>query len=223
MLRSITAVLLVACTLFTCKVSEKTALPFQQEINQFKADDKLNGIRKNAILFAGSSSFTYWKGVKLDLGCDKIINRGFGGSTLNDLLLHKKFLFSSIRPKQIFIYCGENDLATDAKISTGEVLERWKKLHQYIRKQNPKTDVYFLSLKPSPARWHLKEKMQEVNKLIKQYNQQNEHTYFIDLWPSMITPENKPKPDIFLKDSLHMNNGGYDIWVDHIRPKLDCN
>ena len=206
-----------------CKSKQTVIFPFQEAIDQFITEDKKIINKDGVILFVGSSSFTYWKGVKQDLGCDKIINRGFGGSTLTDLINHKKTLFSTFNPKQIFIYCGENDVASSEKISALDVLSRWKTLHNYIRRKNSKSQIYFISLKPSPSRWHLSNTMKEVNNLIKEYNRSVENTYFIDLWPHMLSQDNRPKAEIFLKDSLHMNNNGYDIWVDHLLPKIECN
>ena len=205
-----------------CKTKQIEELPFQADIDKFKIEDDLVKNKKEVILFTGSSSFTFWKGIKQDLGCDKIVNRGFGGSSLKDILNHRKVLFATYKSKQIFIYCGENDVASKEKPTPNEVLNRWKMLLSFIRKNNKSCPVYFISLKPSPSRWHLKNEMQEVNKLIKAYNASVDNTYFIDLWPHMLNESSLPKPEIFLKDSLHMNNNGYDIWVDHLVPKLDC-
>jgi lysophospholipase L1-like esterase len=199
----------------------KKVFPFQEAIDNFQTADKTFQ-KSDVILFVGSSSFTFWKAVQQDLGCKKIVNRGFGGSTLTDLWNHRKVLFTSYRPKQIFIYCGENDIAQNEEILSEEVLNRWKKLHKYIQKKNKNVPIYFISFKPSPSRWHLKDKMLETNASIRNYNYQQKQTYFIDVWPAMLTVEGKPKPEIFTKDSLHMNNSGYDIWVDKLMPTIDC-
>jgi hypothetical protein len=36
----------------------------------------------------------------------------------------------------------------------------------------------------------------------------------------MLGADGKPKPDIFLKDRLHMNLKGYELWTGIIRPYL---
>jgi lysophospholipase L1-like esterase len=149
-----------------------------------------------------------------------IINRGFGGSTLEDLFSHKEVLFTTYKPKQIFVYCGENDVAN--KMPSIEVYNRWLRLYRYIRKQNKKAEIYFISLKPSPSRWHLKEEMQKVNEMIKSFTEKQSKTYFVDIWPMMLEGLNKPKSEIFLKDSLHMNKLGYDLWINELKSKIDC-
>ena len=45
-------------------------------------------------------------------------------------------------------------------------------------------------------------------------------TLFINVFPAMLGEDGKPKPDIFLKDNLHMNAKGYAIWVPIVRPYL---
>jgi hypothetical protein len=37
----------------------------------------------------------------------------------------------------------------------------------------------------------------------------------------MLGPDGKPKPDIFLKDNLHMNPKGYAIWTPIVRRFLE--
>ncbi|HMP29185.1 MAG TPA: GDSL-type esterase/lipase family protein [Saprospiraceae bacterium] len=200
----------------------KKTLHFQSDIDNFIVATNTSAQKSDIILFTGSSSFTFWKGVQQDLGCKKIVNWGFGGSTLDDLWNHRKVLFTTYQPKQIFIYCGENDVAKQDNTSTADITNRWQKLHAYIQKKNKNVPIYFISLKPSPSRWHLRTQMQEVNQMVKSYIAQQNQTYFIDVWPAMLNSDGRPKSEIFTKDSLHMNNNGYDIWVDHLMPKVEC-
>jgi hypothetical protein len=37
----------------------------------------------------------------------------------------------------------------------------------------------------------------------------------------MLGPDGKPKPDIFVKDNLHMNPKGYAIWTPIVREFLE--
>ena len=46
------------------------AQPFIKEINAFKQQDSIAMPPKNAILFAGSSSFRLWKNMEEEIVCD---------------------------------------------------------------------------------------------------------------------------------------------------------
>jgi lysophospholipase L1-like esterase len=99
-------------------------------------------------------------------------------------------------------------------------LERFKQLFTDIRKQFPKTPVVFISMKPSPSRWQMKERLIAGNALIEKYLKKKKKTKFVSVWNSMLGPDGKPIEDIFIADKLHMNAKGYAIWQKLIEPQL---
>src|SRR5688500_11075975 len=86
--------------------------PFWGEIRGFIKNDSAHKPPPNAILFVGSSSFRMWQDVQDYFPGYTIINRGFGGSTLVDVISYSYDIILPYNPKQILIYCGENDLAS---------------------------------------------------------------------------------------------------------------
>ena len=131
------------------------AQPFANDIAAFKKQDAVAMPPKNAILFVGSSSFTKWKDVQEYFPKHVILNRGFGGSTLPDVIRYEKDIIFPYQPRQIVIYCGENDVASSDTVTAAMVLQRFKQLFTDIRQQYPKTPVAFISLKPCPSRWQM--------------------------------------------------------------------
>jgi lysophospholipase L1-like esterase len=201
-------------------VISSNAQPFINDIAAFKKQDSLVFPPKNAILFVGSSSFTKWKDVQNYFPNHTIINRGFGGSILLDVIRYEKDIIFPYQPKQIVIYCGENDVAASDTVSAIIVLERFKKLFTDIRKELPNTSITFISLKPCPLRWQMKDRMMASNKRIKKYLKKKKNTSFVSVWNSMLDDEGKPIADIFIEDRLHMNAKGYAIWQKIIEPYL---
>src|SRR5258706_12550116 len=86
-------------------------IPFAKEVAAFQKLDSAQAPPANPILFIGSSSFTFWSNLKESFPGYAILNRAFGGSTLEDQLFYFKEIVPKYHPKQIVIYCGENDLA----------------------------------------------------------------------------------------------------------------
>jgi len=211
--------------LLSCK--EKKQVPstaeqpaFWNDIQNFKKQDSISFPPKDAILLIGSSSFTMWKDVKDYFPGYTIINRGFGGSTLLDQIRYEKEIVFPYQPKQIVIYCGENDLATSDTVTAQMVFERFKTLYTDIKNKLPGVSIAFVSLKPSPSRRHLFSKMIEANRLIKDFLANKQKTAFIDVHQPMLNKEGEPLAEIFLEDSLHMNTKGYAIWKKEIEPYL---
>src|SRR6185503_7399955 len=198
--------------------------PFWNDIQNFKKQDSISFPSKNAILFIGSSSFTKWTDVQNYFPGYTIINRGFGGSTLLDQVRYVNDIVFPYDPKQIVIYCGENDLASSDTVTAAMVFDRFKQLFNIIRAKT-KAPVAYVSMKPSPSRRHLFSKMREANTMIKDYitlenNRGPDASVFIDIHQKMLNEQGQPIPEIFLEDTLHMNAKGYAIWQKEIQPYL---
>ncbi len=197
-----------------------TGQPFVNDIAVFKKKDTAAFPPKKAILFIGSSSFTLWKDIQDYFPQHTILNRGFGGSSLTDLLRYKQDIIFPYEPRQIVIYCGENDLAGSDTVTASMVLERFRQLFTDIRNYSPAMPVAYVAMKPSPSRAHLKTKVEQANTLIQSFLNQQKNTVFIDVYQAMLNEHGLPMADIFLADNLHMNKKGYAIWQKLIAPHL---
>lgn len=194
--------------------------PFINEIKAFRRADSIAKPPQNAILLIGSSSFTNWKNVATYFPNHTIINRGFGGSSLPHMTLYADDIIFKYNPKQIIIYCGENDLTGGPSITADTVFERVKKLHQLIRSRYKKVTISYISMKPSPSREKYLETMQKSNRLIKTFMEQQKKSNYIDVYNSMLDDNGNILTHIFLSDKLHMNAEGYKIWQGIIAPYL---
>ena len=201
-------------------VGQEQKPAFWEDVQDFKKADSVAFPPKNAILFIGSSSITMWKEVQQDFPGYKIINRGFGGSTLLDQIRFVKEVVFPYNPKQVIIYCGENDLNASDTVDGNDVANRFYRLFTLIRKKFPRVQISYISMKPSPSRQLLLKKMRSGNDLIKKYLSAKKRTAFIDVYKEMIDDEGKPRADLFLDDNLHMNKTGYAIWKKAIEPYL---
>lgn len=199
--------------------AQETA-PFYSDIQSFKTQDSLHSPPAHAILFVGSSSFTKWVDVQDYFPGYTIINRGFGGSSLPDVIRYANDIIFPYNPKQIVIYCGENDLAASDTITANMVFSRFAQLFDLIRNKMPQVPIAFVSLKPSPSRVHLMNKMTSANNMIKDFLKNKNKTAFIDVYSKMLNADGTPMKDIFLEDNLHMNAKGYAIWKKIIEPYL---
>jgi lysophospholipase L1-like esterase len=193
---------------------------FYEEIQAFKRQDSSNPPPQHAILFVGSSSFRKWTDVQSYFPDYTIINRGFGGSSLPDVIYYANDIIFPYQPKEIVIYCGENDFASSDTVSAQTVVNRFITLYGMIRAKMKDVPVVFISIKPSPSRRKYRTKMTEANRQIKAYLAMQPHTSYVDVFTLMMDQNNQPKPEIFLDDSLHMNAKGYAIWQKAIQPYL---
>lgn len=194
--------------------------PFWDDIQAFKKQDSVQPPAKHLILFVGSSSFTKWTDVQDYFPGYNIINRGFGGSSLPDVIRYADDIIFPYQPKQIVIYCGENDIASSNSVTADTVYDRFKVLFNLIRNKWPEVPIVFISLKPSPSRWEMHQKMEAANDEIKQFLAKENNTHFVDVYHKMLAADGTPIKEIFISDNLHMNASGYAIWQKEIQPLL---
>ncbi len=187
--------------------------PFKNEIIAFLKQDSIQKPEDGMVLFIGSSSFRLWKDVKEDFKNPNILNRAFGGATLLDVIQYQEAVALQYKPKKIFIYCGENDVASSEKVTPKMVLKRFKTLYKSLRNHFPETPIVFVSLKPAISRWAMRDRMIATNKLIHGFMKNKKNAVFVDIWDAMLE-NGEPKKDIFKEDNLHMNSKGYAIWVE---------
>ena len=193
---------------------------FWDDVQHFKTLNKEQPPQKGTILFLGSSSFTMWQDVNDYFPSKNIVNRAFGGSSLLDLNFYSEELLKPYQPRQIVIYCGENDFAGNPKLKPSKALNRFKHFYRDIRKYYPNINVSYVSIKMSPSRENLWPKFVATNHLIKNFLAKQPNTSYIDITKAMEDGSGNVRRDIFLEDMLHMKPDGYRLWAKEIAPYL---
>jgi lysophospholipase L1-like esterase len=203
---------------FTKDTTFQNKHPFEEEILAFERADKEKSPPRKAILFTGSSSIRLWKDLAESFPDKKVINRGFGGSGLGDLIYYADRIIYPYRPKQVVIYSGENDIA--AGKTPEQVFSDFKILFTAIRQKLPNTLIAYISMKPSPSRAAKLEQEKAANQLISDFLKTQKKARYINIFDKMLDASGQPRPELFVLDRLHMNKEGYKIWQQTIMPYL---
>jgi lysophospholipase L1-like esterase len=208
--------LVLAIAVNTCGQSLPKSEKFRSEVTEILARPLP---ADGAVLFTGSSSIRIWKDISDYFPGYTIVNRGFGGSQTTDLLYFVDPLILTLKPSKIFIYEGDNDLA--AGKTSKQILATTDSLLQRIR-QTIATNIpiYFISPKPSVARWKLKEEYLEHAANLKKWISTKENVHYVDGWSSLLDKKGNVLTDIFMPDNLHLNKKGYDLWATGIKKFL---
>lgn len=203
-----------------CFVNITSAQPYADEIAAFKKMDSISFPVRNQILFIGSSSFRLLRDTSTIFPGYAILNRAFGGSTLEDVIRWRYETIYPYQHKQIVMYCGENDFASSDTVTVELVIQRFKTLFELIRAKYPSVPFVYVSIKPSPSRIHLINKVKEANRIIQTYLQSKTNTRFVNVFDAMLKKDGTPDESLFKEDMLHMNPKGYAIWKRKLLPVL---
>ncbi|MBC9034799.1 hypothetical protein IAG41_20605 [Sphingomonas sp. JC676] len=194
------------------------AAPFADEIAAFEAADKMAMPAPGGVLFLGSSSIRFWSTLVEDFPGVPVINRGFGGSLIADSLRYFDRIVLPYAPRTIVFYAGDNDIA--AGRLPEQVLADFHALVVRVRAKLPETRILFIAIKPSIQRWAMVDRIREANRLVQAYAATSPTLGFIDIFPAMLGPDSKPRPDLLRADGLHMTPAGYAIWRGAVAPYL---
>ena len=190
---------------------------FAQEIKTFAEWDSRNAVPAHPALFVGSSSIRLWR-TRESFPAWPVINRGFGGSQVSDIIHFVNRVVLPYQPRVIVFYAGDNDLA--AGKSAQRIFEDCRRFVGLVHAGQPAARIIFISIKPSRSRWTLWSEAQKANELIQESCRSDPRLSFADLASPLLGPDGTPAPDLFLGDQLHLNAKGYAVWTKALTPIL---
>ena len=219
------AILNLAC-LLGCEAGPAATRPpsppasqWEDAIRAFEEADRKSPPPADAILFIGSSSIRLWnlKDYFPDL---QVINRGFGGSYISDSVEFLSRIAIPYKPRIVVLYAADNDIK-DGKLPD-VLLADFKAFAALLEERLPAARLVFISIKPSPARWQLFERMKEANEKIRAFIATDPRLIYVDVVPPMLGADGKPRPELFVEDQLHLSPSGYRLWASLLRGALEA-
>jgi lysophospholipase L1-like esterase len=157
-----------------------------------------------------------WKSLESDFPGLPVLNRGFGGSTLYEVNHYAPRIVLPYRPRMIVLYAGDNEIATGR--TAEQVAGDYRTFVSIVHSALPATRIVFVSVKPSPSRWSFQNVVREANRLVRAITASDPRQTFVDVFTPMLGNEARPRPELFVSDSLHMTPAGYAIWRRQLAP-----
>jgi len=194
---------------------------WESTIKKFEVQDQLHPPAKNSILFIGSSSINFWSTLAQDMSPLPVINRGFGGSYMRDMVKYLDRIVLPYQPRAIVLFAGTND-TTDNRFDTArQVFEGYTIFVQRVQAVLPEAAIYYIAITPTPTRQKLWPIANEANQLIQNYTQNNPNLHFVDFNNQLLNEDGKPYRSLYKFDGIHPNEKGYALWTAAIKPLLE--
>lgn len=189
---------------------------WEPDIQAFEAADQEHPPAPGGVLFVGSSSIRMWETLEEDFEGLPVLNRGFGGSQMSDVVEFADRIVLPYRPRAIVVYAGDNDLWEGD--TPQQVLEDFQSFVRIVHAELPETPIAYIAVKPSVARWSIVDRIRETNDLIRRFTETDPRLEFIDIYTPMLRSDGTPDPALFIEDGLHLNARGYDLWESIVEP-----
>ena len=191
---------------------------FEKDIEAFEAADKASPPPAGAILFVGDSTFTKWKTIHEDLPGYTVINRGFGGSKMSDLLYFVDRVVLPYKPRLIVVQEGGNDLHGGR--TPQELLADMQEFVAKVQGALPGVPMIIGSLTGNPARWSEVETRKKANLMIQQFVAKQKGVNYLNFFDPFLGADGKPREELFIEDHLHPSSAGYALRVKIMKPVL---
>ena len=181
---------------------------YQQENNTLLTPNS----NEDRVVFMGNSIVEAWSDYHSEFFKENpYINRGISGQTTPQMLIRFRQDVISLKPKVVVILAGTNDIAENTDPSTLKMIINNIISMAEIAKTN-NINVILSSVLPAfdyPWRTGLKpnEKIPALNKLLKEYTNQNGIIY-LDYFTPMVDEKNGFK-EAYTYDGVHPNKKGY--------------
>jgi hypothetical protein len=136
---------------------------FAAEIAKFDKEEREHPPARGGIVFTGSSSVHFWK-VNEAFPDLPVLNRGFGGSVANDLIVYADRVALRYQPKVLVVYTGSNDL--HAKLTPQEAFSDYTGFLNLAHEKLPQIRIIVCSVKVAPSRVAEMEAVKQLNGLL---------------------------------------------------------
>lgn len=143
------------------------------------------------------------------------VNMGVGGDTTDDVLTRLQDVVDAT-PGTVVFLAGTNDLG-NRRSAPEYVVRNIETILVTLRRELPDARLIVQSVMP---RGHdFMDRVHEINVHLRQFSAVVKAEW-VDLWPALATENGELLPE-YTDDRLHLNDAGYQAWLDVLRPALE--
>ena len=212
---------ILACSPIRKYQSQPEVKAWDNDIKSFEQLDRSVAYSDKSILFVGSSSIRLWSSLEKDMAPYPVIQRGFGGSKLSDLVVYASRIIDPHPYRAIVIFVANDITGSKEDKSPDEVASLFSNVLKTIRKTHPDTPVFWIEITPTPSRWQVWPSIQKANALIKNICINKKNAYFINTDFAFLNEKGVPRNYLFREDRLHLTEKGYAVWTEIIKKELN--
>ena len=173
---------------------------------------------QDAIVFVGDSITEGWTTLErdfADLGV-KVANRGIGGDTTPNLIHRLQEDVLALNPRALVVTIGTNDLGENT--SPKQIANNLRVLHRRIRDAVPNIPLAWCLVMPRQGGAMYPSRIRELNGYITEMVRTDQNATVVDTFTPLALPDGSSNPEAYVPDRLHLNERGYAIWRDTLKP-----
>lgn len=202
-------------------------IPIHRFEDQIQAYERLP-VETGKVLLYGSSFFAFWgyeraKQQWLAEGKLQVVNHGFGGATVEELLYYYHRLVLPYQPSAVVLRTGHNDVW---ECSAQEAMFLTQRLIDWLKNDFPGIPVVALKAFDHPSGLEKNRiSLHRYNDMLDAAAEKDPQLYTVDLNPFFYQSSadwgtGQNFRDVFREDGLHLTDGGYEEMAAYLAPKI---
>lgn len=200
---------------------------WEEAISKLEQRNQTEDAVVDGLVYYGSSSIRRWETVSEDMAPWPAIERGYGGAKLPDIIHYAPRVIGphlgKSNPKRcqaIVLFVGNDISGKETDASPEEAANRFSKLLHWIRQQDATIPVFWIEVTPTNKRWDVWPRIEEATKLIGKIIDSDANAHLISTAGAFLGLDGRPRPELFVKDQLHLSVDGYKQWAVLIKSQL---
>ena len=193
---------------------------YAADVEELAAEAAADQRKDIDVVFFGSSSIRLWNGLEEMMAPLSVVNRGYGGATVRDILVNYDKLMAHYSPKAFVVFCDNDICGNEVDLTVSGVLDHYRLLFNRLDQDYPGVPVFFLSWKYSGLRAFMRDTQKLVNDVMADYASSSNQVTFVDVNATLLQPDGDINQSLFESDNLHINRDGYLLWTSVLKPLL---
>lgn len=175
--------------------------------------EQMNESSAGSIAFLGDS-ITYHADWNQWFPERETFNLGVSGDTTDHVILRLNSV-TELSPDCVALLIGTNDLGTRGTVE--HLVRNIELIMVSLRRDLPGARLLVQSIMPRGVEFAAQVK--DANRHLRQFSS-SVNAQYLDLWPALAREDGEINPD-FSDDRLHLNDEGYRVWLQELRPALE--
>ena len=192
---------------------------WEKEISAYETQDRANPPKKGGVLFIGSSTVRLWKTLEKDFAGHLVLNRGFGGSQIEDSTHFAERIIFPYEPRLVVLRAGGNDI--HAGKTPERVFADFQAFVARVHARLPRSPIVYVSICPVPSRWPERDACRKLNELVAGYVKERPYLRYVETYDMVLDADGQARAELFAADRLHFSPAGYRLLADRVRPLLE--
>ncbi len=197
-----------------------------REVRRWVEQDRADAPTADSVLFIGSSSIRRWESLSRDLPEYDVVQRGWGGSLMGQILAETPWLVHPLAPRAVVLRTGLNDLRAGG--SPERLAADVRDFAALVREGRPDTQVLVLAVAPTPVTLDagdgIERMRREANRLLAADAAADPGIHLVDIASpfEQLAATDRAAFDRLSVDGIHLTPAGYAVWLEVLRPVLDA-